>query len=172
MADTIIQSIYASELVIDEAYVDASGSASRVDLTAALAVPAASAAAAQATADAAVPKTALVPLQFRVDLINTATGSVMRLVPLFAGTLQTAALVLDGATTATGACSVAISIDGVAATTAIALSRNSGSVAGSKVTTTVETGGAFTANQVIEITTTSANTAATFGSVTLGASRV
>lgn len=44
MADTIIQSIYASELVIDSAYVDASGSASRVDLTAALAVPAASAA--------------------------------------------------------------------------------------------------------------------------------
>ena len=42
---------------------------------------------------------------------------------------------------------------------------------GVKVTTTVESGGAFTANQVIEFTTTSANTAATFGTVSLGATR-
>jgi len=107
----------------------------------------------------------------RVDLINTSTGSVVRMIPLFAGTLATAGLVLDGATTATGACSVAITIDGVAVVLAAPLSRNAASAAGSKVTTTVSSGGAFTANQTIEFTTTSANTAATFGTVSLGATR-
>ena len=43
--------------------------------------------------------------------------------------------------------------------------------AGTKVTTTVESGGEFTANQVIEFTTTSANTAATFGTVSLAGTR-
>lgn len=178
MANTIVESIYASELVIDEAYVDVSGSVARVDMSAALAAVSgdalaarAGADAAQATADAAVPKTDIVPLQARVSLINTDTGSVVRLIPLFAGTLQTAALVLDGATTAVGACSVAISIDGVAVVLAAPLSRNAASAAGSKVTTTVSSGGAFTENQVIEFTTTSANTSATSGGVTLGASR-
>lgn len=107
----------------------------------------------------------------RVDLINTNTGAVVRMIPLFAGTLVTAGLVLDGAKTATGSCSVAISIDGHPVVTAIALSKELGSAAGTKVTTTVESGGAFTANQVIEFTTTSANTAATFGTVSLGATR-
>ena len=171
MADKIIESIYASEFVIDEAFVDASGSASRVNLTAALAVPAASAAAAQATADAAVPKTARVPLGFRVDLSDTATGSVVRLIPLFAGTLQSAAAVLDGDTTAVGSCSAAITIDGTPVVLAAPLSFAAASAAGTRVITTVASGGTFTANQTIEITTTSANTGKTFGGITLGASR-
>lgn len=107
----------------------------------------------------------------RVDLIDTETGGVVRMIPLFAGTLVTAGLVLDGATTAAGACSVAITIDGVPVVLAAPLSAAAASAAGTKVTTTVSSGGAFTANQVIEYTTTSANTAATFGTVSLGATR-
>ncbi len=37
MADKTIESIYASAIVIDEAYVTTSGSASEIDMTAALA---------------------------------------------------------------------------------------------------------------------------------------
>ena len=46
MADKTIESIYASAIVIDEAYVTTSGSASEIDMTAALAAQAASSAAA------------------------------------------------------------------------------------------------------------------------------
>lgn len=160
-----------------EVVVDLTANASQAEADAAAAQATADqavidAAAAQATADAAVANSDIQPLPTaRVDLINTATGSVVRFIPLFAGTLATASLVLDGATTAVGACSVAITIDGVAVVLAAPLSRNAASAAGSKVTTTVSSGGAFTANQTIEVTTTSANTAATFGSVNLGATR-
>ncbi len=44
MADKTIESIYASAIVIDEAYVTTSGSASEIDTTAALAALAASSA--------------------------------------------------------------------------------------------------------------------------------
>ena len=236
MADTIVQSIYASELVIDESFVDASGSATRVDITAAIdagvaglgataaglailtaanaaaqvtalggtvtgaAVFTAATAAAAATAIGAtvagaailtaatagdqraamgVPATTDVDLKAdthplptaRVDLIVAATGTVVRMIPLFAGTLVTAGMVLDGATTAVDACSVAITIDGVPVVLAAPLSFAAASAAGTKVTATVSSGGAFTANQTIEYTTTSANTAATFGTVSLGATR-
>ena len=157
MADTTLSYVNAPDITIDEAFVGRSGAVPTIDITAAIAV--------DLKADTHPLPTA------RVDLIDTATGSVVRMIPLFAGTLVTAGLVLDGATTAVGACSVAVSIDGVPVVTAIALSKNSGSAAGTKVTTTVESGGAFTANQVIEFTTTSANTAATFGTVSLGATR-
>lgn len=192
MADTIVQSIYASELVIGDSFVDSSGSATRVDITAAidagvaglgataagLAILTAANVAAQRTA-MGVPATTAVDLKAdthplptaRVDLIDTATGSVVRMIPMFAGTLVTAGLVLDGATTAVGACSVAITIDGVPVVLAAPLSFAAASAAGTKVTTTVSSGGAFTANQTIEYTTTSANTAATFGTVSLGATR-
>ena len=162
MADTTLSYVNAPDITIDEAFVGRSGAVPTIDITA-MGVPATTAV--DLKADTHPLPTA------RVDLIDTATGSVVRMIPLFAGTLVTAGLVLDGATTAVGACSVAVSIDGVPVVTAIALSKNSGSAAGTKVTTTVESGGAFTANQVIEFTTTSANTAATFGTVSLGATR-
>jgi len=192
MADTTLSYVNAPDITIDEAFVGRSGAVPTIDITAAiaaqvagqgataagLAILTAANAAAQRTA-MGVPATTAVDLKAdthplptaRVDLIDTATGSVVRMIPLFAGTLVTAGLVLDGATTAVGACSVAVSIDGVPVVTAIALSKNSGSAAGTKVTTTVESGGAFTANQVIEFTTTSANTAATFGTVSLAGTR-
>lgn len=159
--------------------VDAPAAATAIGATAAgAAILTAATAAAQRTA-MGVPATTAVDLKadthplpaMRVDLIDTETGGVVRMIPLFAGTLVTAGLVLDGATTAAGACSVAITIDGVPVVLAAPLSAAAASAAGTKVTTTVSSGGAFTANQVIEYTTTSANTAATFGTVSLGATR-
>lgn len=192
MADTTLSYVNAPNIVIDEAYVSRSGSAPSVDITAAidgaiagqgataagLAILTAANAAAQRTA-MGVPATTAVDLKAdthplptaRVDLIVAATGSVVRMIPLFAGTLVTAGMVLDEATTAVGACSVAITIDGVPVVLAAPLSFAAASAAGTKVTTTVSSGGAFTANQTIEYTTTSANTAATFGTVSLGATR-
>ena len=192
MADTTLSYINAPDITIDEAFVGRSGGVPTIDLTAAiaaqvsdlgataagLAILTAASAAAQRTA-MGVPALTAVDLKAdthplptaRVDLIDTATGSRVRMIPLFAGTLVTAGIVLDGATTAVGACSVAITIDGVAAVLAAPLSAPAASAAGFKVTTAVSSGGAFTANQVIEFTTTSANTSATFGTVSLGATR-
>lgn len=180
MADTRIQSIYASELVIDSAYVDASGSASRVDLTAALAAVSGDAAAAQAaadaaqaTADAAVPKTDIVPIYSpRMSLINTATGAVFRMRAGFEGELYEAQFVIDGVTTAVGAASVAVEVDGVAAATDDPLSAPALSAAGFALNTTFTAPVAFTRYQTISFTVTTANTSATFGTVTLGARRV
>lgn len=179
MANTVIESIYASEIVIDEAYVSASGSARRVNMTAALAAPTAdaaealaAAAAAQATASAAVPKTDLVSLfSPRMSLINTATGTVFRMRAGFDGRLIEAQIVIDGVTTAVGAASVAVAVDGVGVSTDDALSVPAVSAANFGVNTLFTAPTAFTRYQTLSFTVTSANTSATFGTVTLGVQR-
>lgn len=105
------------------------------------------------------------------DLIDTATGTTYSFCPNYAGTLTHASIVLDGVTTAVDAASVAIDIDGTPVVLAAPLSAPALSAAGFKVNTTVSSAGAFTANQVIKLTTTSANTAATRGTVSLGGTR-
>ena len=180
MADTRIESIYASAIVIDEAYVTTSGSASEIDMTAALAAQAASSAAAlaaanaaQVTANAAVAKADV--QQFTVDsvdMINTQTGRTYTFVARFAGTLVSASAVLDGMTTAVDACSVAVDISGSAVTLAAPLSFAALSAAGTTVSTTVTTPtGVFVVGSKIRITTTSANTAKTFAGGSLGYTR-
>lgn len=194
MADTTVESIYAHEIVIDDAYVTTSGSATRVDLTAALAAVSGDAAAAQATADAAqgdatqalsdaadaqatadaaVPKTDTVMLgPVRVSLINTADKTTYSFCPRFAGTLIDAAMVLDGLTTAVGSCGVTISLTNGAVTLSAPLTMPSGSEA-FEVKQVTTTGGpwVFAATDFFTFTTTSTNTAATFGGVTLGVTR-
>ena len=94
MADKTIESIYASAIVIDEAYVTTSGSASRIDMTAALAAQAASSAAAlaaanaaQVTANAAVAKADVQQFNVNhVDLIDTSTAGTYTFIAEFAGT--------------------------------------------------------------------------------------
>lgn len=173
MADTTVESIYAHEIVIDDAYVTTSGSATRVDLTAALAAVSGDAADAQATADAAVPKTDTVMLgPVRVSLINTADKTTYSFCPRFAGTLIDAAMVLDGLTTAVGSCGVTISLTNGAVTLSAPLTMPSKSEA-FEVKQVTTTGGpwVFAATDFFTITTTSTNTAATFGGVTLGVTR-
>lgn len=130
------------------------------------------AAAALASAALKVAKLDVQPMgPVQVDLIDSATGSTYTWRPGFAGSLVSASIVLDGATTAVGAASVAITIAGGAVTLAAPLSAPAVSASGFAVSTTVSSGGAFTANQAIRITTTSANTSATFGGVMLGYTR-
>lgn len=105
------------------------------------------------------------------DLIDTADGTTYSFIPLFAGTLTNVAMVLDGATTAVDAASVAIDIDGTPVVLAAPLSAPAVSAAGFEVITTVSSAGAFTAGQRIKLTTTSGNTSATRGTVSLGATR-
>lgn len=105
------------------------------------------------------------------NLIDTATGSTYSFIPLFDGALTQVAFILDGATTAGGAASVAITIGGAAVVLGAALSAPIGSAAGFNVRTAVSSGGTFTSTQIITITTTSANTAATFGTVSLAGTR-
>lgn len=171
MADTIIQSIYASELVIDDAFVEASGSASRVDLTAALAVPTDAAEVAQATADAAVAKSDVQVFTQRVDLKSTATGFTYSFRPQFAGTLVDSYLLLDGATTTVGACSAAVTVSGAAVTGGAMGPIGVGEPAGATFGGAITAGGAFAANSTVKVTVTSANTAVTFGGVSLGYTR-
>jgi hypothetical protein len=66
---------------------------------------------------------------------------------------------------------MAITIGGVAVVLSGALSFAALSVSGASVSRTVSSAGAFTAGQVIRVTATSANTSATFGTLTLGATR-
>ena len=180
MADKTIESIYASAIVIDEAYVTTSGSASRIDMTAALAAQAASSAAAlaaanaaQVTANAAVAKADVQQFNVNhVDLIDTSTAGTYTFVARFAGTLVSASAVLDGMTTAVDACSVAVDISGSAVTLAAPLSFAALSAAGTTVSTTVTAPtGVFVVGSRIRITTTSANTAKTFAGVSLGYTR-
>jgi hypothetical protein len=117
-------------------------------------------------------KADVLPLSTReCNLIDTATGSTYSMVALSAGTLTNVAFVLDGVTTAVGTCSVAVDIGGVAVVLVAPLSAPIASVAGFKVSTTVSSGGAYAIGQTIRITTTSANTAATVGTVTLAGIR-
>ena len=173
MADTTIESIYASEIVIDEAYVDKTGSASRVDLTAALAVPAASAAAAQATANAAVPKSDPVLIgPVRVDLADTSDGTTYSFRLGFAGVLVSASMVLDGLETAVGSAGVTIKLTNADVTLSAPLEQPAGTAPLTALTVTM-TGGPwiFAATDFITITTVATNTAKTFGGITLTATR-
>jgi len=187
MADTTVESIFASNIIIDASFVSTSGSASSIDLTAALAVPAADAAAAQAdatqaladaataqaTADAAVAKADVQQFTVNnVDLIDTASGTTYTFIAEFGGTLVRASFVLDGATTAVDACSVAIDITGAACTLAAPLSAPAVSAAGFAVSTTITAPtGVFVQGDKIRITTTSLNTEPTFAGVSLGYTR-
>ena len=144
--------------------------ASSADAAAALSA----AEAAQATADDAVPKTDIVSIfSPRMSLINTATGTVFRMRAGFDGELVEAQIVIDGVTTAVGAASVAVEVNGAAAATDDPISVPAKSAANFGLNT-LFTGGpvAFTRYQTIAFTVTSANTSATFGTVTLGARRV
>lgn len=151
----------AGEVVVDL-------SIAATDATQALA----DAAAAQATADAAVPKSDVFPLTSpRMSLIDTATGTVYRMRAGFDGELFEAQIVLDGATTATGTCSVAVAVDGVAAATDDPLEAPIASAANFGLRSSFTAPVAVTRYQTISFTVTSANTAATFGTVTIGARR-
>jgi len=107
-----------------------------------------------------------------MSLINTATGAVFRMRAGFEGELYEAQFVIDGVTTAVGAASVAVEVDGVAAATDDPLSAPALSAAGFALNTTFTAPVAFTRYQTISFTVTTANTSATFGTVTLGARRV
>lgn len=156
----------AAQATADQAVLDAADA--QADATQALS----DAADAQATANAAVPKTDTVPLfSPRMSIINTATGTVFRLRPGFEGTLIEAQIVIDGVTTAVGAASVEVAIAGMAQPTDDAISVPAASVAGFAMNTLFTTRAAFTRYQTISFTVTSANTSATFGTVTLGCQR-
>jgi hypothetical protein len=162
MADTRLSFIHSFDLTVDESFVSVVGSIPTVNLTAALA----------SVTDASVQNSDVAPIFApRVDLIDAATGGTYSFIAPYAGTLVTAAVVLDGATTAVGAASMAITIGGVAVVLSGALSFAALSVSGASVSRTVSSAGAFTAGQVIRVTATSANTSATFGTLTLGATR-
>ena len=131
------------------------------------------AATAQATADAAVPKSYPVALHSsRLSLIISDDGTMNRIRPGFDGTFTEAQFIIDGATTAVGACSIAITLDGAAVVLDDALSAPIASVAGFAVSTFVNPPVAFTRYQDLAFTVTSANTSATFGTVTLSATLV
>lgn len=128
---------------------------------------------AQATADDAVPKTDIVSIfSPRMSLINTATGTVFRMRAGFDGELVEAQIVIDGVTTAVGAASVAVEVNGAAAATDDPISVPAHSAANFGLNTLFTAPVAFTRYQTIAFTVTSANTSATFGTVTLGARRV
>ncbi len=157
----------AAQATADDAVADAA--AAQGDATQALS----DAADAQTTADDAVPKTDIVMLgPVRVDLIVAATGTTHSWRALFDGTLINAAMVLDGAETAVGDCGVTISITNGAVTLSAPLTQPLGTAAGA-VRTVTAIGGPwlFSASDFFTITTTSANTAATFGGITLGVTR-
>jgi hypothetical protein len=159
MADTRLSFIHGVDLLVDAAAVTTVGSTPTVTL-------------ATAVAATAVLKANAAPLFTpRCDLILGATGTTYSFIAPYSGTLVTAAAVTDGATTATGASSLAITIGGVAVVLSGALSFASTSASGTTVSRTVSSAGAFTAGQVIRVTTTNANTAATFATLVLGATR-
>lgn len=107
----------------------------------------------------------------RVSLISTANGTTYSFCPMFDGVLVGAAMVLDGAET-TDLAGVTISISNTGVTLSEALRQTGGTSAGIAKTVTT-TGGpwTFTATEVITITTVATNAAATFGGITLGATR-
>ncbi len=164
MADTTLSYVNAPDITIDEAFVGRSGAVPTIDITAAIA---AQVAASETAAAAEVDLLAAI----RCDLIVGAMGSTYSFIPRRAGTLTNVDCVLDGVTTATGAASVAVTIAGAAVVLSGAVSFAIGSVSGATVSRTVSSGGAYTAGQTIRITTTSANTAATFGTVSLAGTR-
>lgn len=161
-----------------EVVVDLTANASQAEADAAAAQSTADqavhdAAAAQATADDAVPKTDIVPIfSPRMSLINTATGTVYRMRAGFDGELVEAQIVIDGVTTAAGAASVAVEVNGAAAATDDPISVEAKSAANFGLNTLFTAPVAFTRYQTIAFTVTSDNTSATFGTVTLGARRV
>jgi len=129
--------------------------------------------AAQATADDAVPKTDIVSIfSPRMSLINTATGTVFRMRAGFDGELVEAQIVIDGVTTAVGAASVTVEVNGAAAATDDPISVPALSAANFGLNTLFKDPVAFTRYQTIAFTVKSTNTSATFGTVTLGARRV
>lgn len=185
MATEIVESIYAFNLIVPAAHVDHTGSVMVVDIDAAINAATGDAAAAQATADQAVLDAAAAQATAdaavaksdtqtfgpqRVSLINTDKGTTYTFRPLFDGALVSAAMAQDGLETADGACSVAITITGNPVTLTQALSFSQGTLDG-VIGASVTAGGAFTSTDTIRITTTSANTAAAFGGVTLGYTR-
>jgi len=172
MADTTLSYVNAPDITIDEAFVGLSGAVPTIDITAAIAAQvAASEAAAVAASEAAAAAEVDLLAAIRCDLITGATGTTYSFIPRRAGTLTNVDCVLDGAKTATGAASVAVTIAGAAVVLSGAVSFAIGSVSGATVSRTVSSGGAYTAGQTIRITTTSANTAATFGTVSLAGTR-
>jgi hypothetical protein len=99
-----------------------------------------------------------------VNLLGSAARKVQWR-PGFAGTLTRVSCVLSGATVTVGAATVAVGVAGVAATLDTAISFAIGQAAGAVQDRAVTALGAFTADQIIDITPAGANTAATFGGV-------
>ena len=192
MADKTIESIYASAIVIDEAYVTTSGSASEIDITAAiaagiagqgataagLAILTAATAAAQRTA-MGVPATTAVDLKSDTHLMGPvfvtvdSTGAMpaVHWVPQFAGTLIDASIVVNNNAIATGPAIATIAIAGASATTSAPLEAPIAAAVGTAVSANITAGGAFTAGQVIRVTPSGTNTAAAILGVTIGYTR-
>lgn len=82
--------------------------------------------------------------------------------PGFAGTLTRTSGVLSGATTSGGAATVAVAVDGAAATLGSAFSFPIASAAGTAVDVSISAGGAFTADQEIRLTPGGTNDAAAY----------
>lgn len=101
-----------------------------------------------------------------VNLLDTGAHAV-RWRPGFAGTLTRASIVLSGATVATGAATVTVGVAAVNATLSAPISFAIAQAAGAAQDVTVTAGGAFTADQTIDITPGGTNSAATFGGVVL-----
>ena len=133
----------------------------------------AAAVAAQATADDAVPKSDFIAIVSpRISLINTENGAVYRMRMGFDGTFKQAQLVIDGDTTAVGACTIAVALDGVPLVLDDPLTAPIASAANFGLNTYVNPNVGFTTYQTLSFTVTSTNTSETFGTVTLTADRV
>lgn len=99
-----------------------------------------------------------------VNLLTSAVR-IIRWRPGFAGTAKRVSVVLSGATVATGAATVAVGIAGTPCTLSAPISFAIGQAAGAAQDVSVDSGGAWTADQTIDITPAGTNSAATFGGV-------
>lgn len=97
-----------------------------------------------------------------LGLDSTTTLRDVRWRPGFAGTLTRASGVLSGATTSTGAATVAVAVAGSAVTFGSAFSFPIASAAGTAVDVSISSGGAFTADQEIRLTPGGSSDTATY----------